>query len=90
MTVDRDSVKKVYIKAKLYRSAALVLAVFGLVLFVYLYVKVTGGDVMVALHNPHFILFILFPFLPSAVMAWLAERLERQTLVKFEEMMKDH
>lgn len=87
--VDKDSVKKLYVKAKLYRFMALLMALCGLGLFVFLYVKLTGGDVMVALQNPHFILFILFPFLPAAFMSWLAERLDRQTLVKFEEMMKD-
>lgn len=44
---------------------------------------------MLALENPHYVLFILFPFLPAAFMAFLANRLERQTLEKFEEMMKD-
>lgn len=87
--MDRDAVKKIYLKSKVYRSMALLLAVCGLGIFIFLYLKITGGDPLVALHNPHFILFILFPFLPAAVMAFLASRLERKTLEKFEEMMKD-
>lgn len=87
--MDREAVKKIYMKSKVYRLAALLLAVCGLGVVAYLYVRVTGGNAMVALSNPHFILFILFPLLPSAFMAFLASRLERRTLEKFEEMMKD-
>lgn len=67
---------------------ALLLSICGLGLFIFLYFKMTGGDPLVALHNPHFILYILFPFLPAAFMSFLANRLERKTLEKFEEMIK--
>ncbi|MCD8520247.1 MAG: hypothetical protein LRY76_02105 [Alphaproteobacteria bacterium] len=87
--MDKQAVKKLYIKAKTYHMAALLLSLCGLAVCIYLYVRITGGNVMLALENPHYVLFILFPFLPAAFMAFLANRLERQTLEKFEEMMKD-
>ena len=87
--MDREAVKKIYMKSKVYRFMALLLAVCGLAVVAYLYVRITGGNVMVALNNPHFILFILFPLMPAAFIAFLASRLERRTLEKFEEMMKD-
>lgn len=87
--MDREAVKRIYVKSKLYRMVAMMLAACGFVVVIVLYVRITGGNPVMAFNNPHYILFILFPMLPAAFMAFLAGRLERQTLEKFEEMMKD-
>lgn len=71
------------------RRGCWLLAAGGLFVFISIYFKLTGGSPQAIVQNPHYLLIMLSPFLPAAVMAYLSERLARQTLEKFEEMMKN-
>ena len=85
----KESVKELYIKSKLYRLASYILTAGGLVIFIMLYVRVTEGDVLVALRNPVLLLFCLFAFLPAAFMAYLSERFRHKALEKSGNKAKD-
>ena len=66
------------IKTRLYRFFALAFAFTGLLVFLYLYFKNVEGHLLEALRNPLFVFILLVPFMPAAILAWKAERIEKQ------------
>lgn len=58
--------------SKILQVCADLFAVFGIGLFAYIYFKHFRADPMAALQNPEFVAILLIPFIPAAVMAWLA------------------
>ncbi len=63
-------------QARIYRFIATIFAFAGLIVFLVLYFKNIEGDVMTALSRPSTIAIILVPFLPAAVLAWKAAKIE--------------
>jgi hypothetical protein len=57
---------------------ALVFAVIGLLLFVFMYVRYIEGRFYDAMQEPSTILFLVVPFMPAAVLSFLASRLEKK------------
>lgn len=64
--------------SKILQVCADLFAVFGIGLFAYIYFKHFRADPMMALQNPEFVAVLLIPFVPAAVMAWLASQKRRK------------
>ena len=71
------------LKARLLRFFAFVFACGGIVVFIALYFQNIQGSFLSALTNPFVVTIILVPFLPAAVLSFMASRLERQYLDKY-------
>ncbi len=70
--------KELIIRAKFYRATSLIFVVLGLVIFMILYVGNIEGRLLDALKDPFTIGVFLIPFLPAAVLSWLADRNEKK------------
>ncbi len=75
---DKAKISAMLVKARLYRLASLVFAVMGLVVFAVIYFQNTQGDFIGAMRDPFFIVIIVFPFLPAAVLSWMAGSAEKK------------
>ena len=73
----RDA-RELLIKARLYRFFAMTFALFGVVIFLFLYFKHIDGRLLEAMTNIKTVIIILVPFLPAAVLAALASRTENK------------
>lgn len=71
------------LKARLLRFFAFVFACVGIVVFIALYFQNVEGSFLSALTNPFIVTIILVPFLPAAVLSFMASRAERQYLDKY-------
>lgn len=65
------------IKSKVYRLFALVFALVGITVFIVLYLKNIEGQFFDSLRSPMTIVILVFPFLPAAVLSWLANKQEK-------------
>ena len=77
MTAPTDP-RELLIKSKLYRTFSLVFVTIGIFLFCYMYVSNVSGRLMDALRDPLTILIFLIPFLPAAVLTWVADKFEKK------------
>lgn len=80
----RLKARELLLRTRIYRFTALVFAVIGLLIFLYLYFKDISGDVLTALANPAIVAVILFPFLPAAVVSWMAARTRKKLMKTLE------
>lgn len=71
------------LKAKIFRFFALIFALAGMVIFVILYFQNVQGTFLSALTNPFIVFIVLVPFLPAAVLSFMAHRLERKYIRKY-------
>ena len=71
-------VRTLLVKSKLYRTFSLVFVTIGIFLFCYMYVSNVNGRLMEALTEPATILVFLIPFLPAAILTWIADRFEKK------------
>lgn len=67
----------------MFRFLALVFAAVGTVIFIILYARNVEGTFFSALTNPFIIAIILIPFLPAAVLSFLAGRAEKEYVRKY-------
>jgi len=74
----KEQLRALLITAKILQLCADVFAVFGVFLFAFIYFKLYKSTPLAALHDPTFVVTILVPFLPAAVLAWAAARKRRQ------------
>lgn len=72
--------RELLVKSKLYRTFSLIFVTIGIFLFCYMYVSNVNGRLMDALREPLTILIFLVPFLPAAVLTWVADRFEKRYL----------
>lgn len=70
----KEQIRVLLITSKVLQMCADLFAVFGIALFAYIYFKHFRADPMTALQNPEFVAVLLIPFVPAAVMAWLASK----------------
>lgn len=75
--------RELVIKARIYRMLALVFAFVGLVIFCIMFLRHVEGSFLSALTNPSVVIMIIFPFLPAAVLSFMANRLDRQYQKKY-------
>ena len=66
------------LRSRIYRFTALVFAVLGLVLFVFLFFRYVEGDIMHALKKPSIVLILVLPFLPAAILSRMAVEAEKK------------
>ncbi len=78
MGKEAQTPKEVLVKARLYRMAAFLFAIIGVLLFVVLYVQHVDGDLVRLFSNIRMITIFLMPFLPAAVLSLLSKRLEKK------------
>lgn len=76
------------ISAKVLQFCADIFAVFGIFLFAYIYFAHWKDNPFAALRDPMFIVTILFPFIPAAVLAYLAARKKSKVRAALEEREK--
>ena len=67
-------------KAKLYRTFSLVFVTVGIFVFCFMYINNVDGRLMQALRDPFTIGIFMIPFLPAAVLTYVADRFEKKYL----------
>ncbi len=67
-------------KAKLYRTFSLVFVTVGIFVFCFMYINNVDGRLMQALRDPFTIGIFMIPFLPAAVLTFIADRFEKKYL----------
>jgi hypothetical protein len=55
---------------------AIGLALAGMVIFSVLYFNMAGGSILEVLQKPMLVVILIFPFIPAAVLSWMAGRIE--------------
>ncbi len=76
----KEQLREYILKAKLYRAIALIFAVCGFAVFVFLMSEFADGRIYQALKDPFLIVILLVPFLPAAVLSWMSARSERKAI----------
>ncbi len=84
----KRQVRELLIAAKMLQIFADIFAVFGIFLFAYIYFTTFKDNPYAALQSPHFVVIVLIPFIPAAVMAFQASRKRRQIRSLLEEDSK--
>ncbi len=67
-------------QVRFYRFLALLFLFVGLMIFVVLYLNNIEGRLLEAFTEIHTISIILFPFVPAAILSWLAKSAEKKYL----------
>ncbi len=75
--------RELLIKSRVYRVLGLVFAVVGLAVFFVTFMRHVEGAFFSSLTNPFVVTMIIFPFLPAAVLSFLAGRLDREYMKKY-------
>lgn len=70
----QENLRVMLIKAKVLQMCADIFAVFGIFLFIYIYLSEYQDNATKALRDPTFIFTILIPFMPAALLAYVASR----------------
>ena len=78
--------RSLLIRARLYRYIAVAFAFTGLAVFLFMYFTSIEGHLLEAVTHPSIIGAILFPFLPAAVLSFMASRTE----AKFYAFLEKH
>ena len=81
----RLEARELLLRSRLYRFAALIFAIVGIILFLFLYFKYIEGDMYQALQNPKLVLILLIPFLPAFILSRMAIKTEG----KFQKIMDE-
>ncbi len=84
----RQELRKLLIAAKVYQIFADILALFGTCLFAYIYLAHYKDNPFAAIKDPFFVVTILVPFIPAAVMAYLASDKRRKIRTLLEQNVK--
>ena len=58
----------------------LVFAVIGLLLFIFMYIRYIEGRFYEAMQDPSVIVILIVPFIPAAVLSFIASRLEKKLM----------
>ena len=74
------------IKAKIYKWVAIASLVIGTGIFLALYITQLEGDIMLALHQPAFIIMMVFPFLPAIVFSFFSNSAQKKADVLLEQI----
>lgn len=88
MDTQRQEIRRLLIAAKVFQIFADILAVFGIFLFAYIYLNEYKDNPFAAIRDPFFVVTILIPFVPAAVMAYLASSKRRKIRTLLEQNAK--
>lgn len=75
-SLQKEEARKLYIRSRFYRTAAYIFALAGIVIFSFIYFRVTEGDLSLLFRDPVLVGLLVFPFMPAFVLSWMAARLE--------------
>lgn len=78
MAKKKEDLREILIKAKFYRTFALIFITLGIFIFCFLYISNIEGRLFDALSDPFTISVFLVPFIPAAFLSWMADRLEQK------------
>lgn len=81
-------VKDMIITAKVLRFCADLFAILGVIMFGFLYYNNYHGNGLNALHDPFFVVTVLMPFIPAAILAWQASKKRKQIRALLEQQGK--
>ena len=84
----QEQLKILIFSAKILQFCADLFAIFGVVLFIYIFFNNYKENPAAAVSDPFFIGTILIPFVPAAVMAWAAARKRKQIRALLEQSSK--
>lgn len=84
----KQKVRELLISAKVLQFCADIFAVFGIILFIYIYLTHWQNNPMAALRDPFFVVTMFLPFIPGAFMAFLASRKRKQIRTLLDENEK--
>ncbi len=84
----KEQLRIMLITAKVLQLCADIFAVFGIFLFAYIYFNNYSDNAMKALHDPFFVVTVLIPFVPAAVLAFAAARKRKQIRALLEQNQK--
>lgn len=84
----REKARELLIAAKIFQMCADIFALFGIFLFAYIYFTNFRDNPFGALQSPYFIVTVLIPFIPAAVMAYVASKKRKQLRTLLEENQK--
>lgn len=73
-----NQARQLLMTAKVFQFCADIFAVFGLFLFAYIYFSHWKDNPLTALRDPFFIVTMLIPFMPAALLAFVASRKRKQ------------
>lgn len=77
MAAEKDP-REFLVKSKLYRFASLLFVTIGIFIFCALYIQNVEGRLMAAIKDPLIIFIFVFPFLPAALLSFLADKAEKK------------
>ncbi len=84
----KAKLRELLITAKVLQFCADIFAVFGIFLFAYIYFVHWQENPVAALKDPFFVVTILIPFIPAAVIAYMASKKRREFRALLEESEK--
>lgn len=84
----KEKLRELLIASKVLQFCADIFAVFGIILFAYIYFTHFASNPMMAIRDPFFVVTVLFPFIPAAVLALMASRKRKQIRTLIEENEK--
>ena len=70
--------KEFLVKSKVYRFASLLFVTIGIMVFCVLYIENVDGRFFEAIRDPFTISIFLVPFIPAAILSFLADRAEKR------------
>ena len=79
-----NEARRLAVRARAYRSMALLFVVVGILVFANLYTSKIQGHFLEAIQDPFTITVFLFPFIPAAFLSWIAGVYEK----KYDEYMR--
>lgn len=84
----KENLRELLINAKILQFCADVFAVFGLFLFAYIYFTQWHDNPLAAVRDPYFVVTMLVPFIPAALLALLASKKRKKIRALLEESAK--
>ena len=81
----RNEIRILLMSAKVLQVCADIFAVFGILLFAYIYFTHWNNNPWLALRDPMFVVTILLPFIPAACFAFAASQKRRKIRSMVEE-----
>ena len=80
----REQLRSMLIAVKIMQLCTDIFAVFGVFLFSYIYFKQYSDNPASAIKDPYIVIYVLIPFLPAAMLAYMTARQRKKirTLVE--------
>lgn len=75
--------------ARILQFCADIFAIFGIILFAYIYFNTYSKNPVAALRDPFFVVTILIPFVPAAALAFAAARKRKKVQAMVDQMLAD-